>query len=48
MFVEMKIILPCWVVKIAPEKIQRGDSINNPVYKIGLQKTQPHEKSTDE
>ena len=47
MFVEMKIILPCWVFKSAPEKY-RGDSINNPVYKIGLQKPSHKKKYRSE
>ena len=41
MFEEVKKILPCWGLQIAPEKIQRGDSINYLGYKIGLQKIRP-------
>ena len=35
---EVKKILPCWGLQIAPEKIQRGDSINYLGSKIDLQK----------
>ncbi|KAL6087838.1 hypothetical protein STEG23_011789 [Scotinomys teguina] len=38
LFEEVKKILPCWGLQIAPEKIQKGDSINYLGYKIGLQK----------
>ena len=38
MFEEVKIILPKWGLQIAPEKIQRGDSVNYLGYRIGLQK----------
>jgi hypothetical protein len=41
MFVEVNIILPCWGSKIVPEKLQRGDYINNLGHKIDLQKIQP-------
>ena len=41
MFEEVKKILPCWGLQIAPEKIQRGDSINYLCYKISLQKIRP-------
>ena len=30
--------MPKWGLQIAPEKIQRGDSVNYLDYKIGLQK----------
>ncbi len=38
LFEEIKILLPKWGLQIAPEKIQKGDSINYLGYKIGLQK----------
>ena len=38
MFEEVKIILPKWGLQIAPEKIQRGDSVNYLGYRTGLQK----------
>ena len=38
MFEEVKKVLPKWGLQIAPEKIQRGDSVNYLGYKIGLQK----------
>ena len=38
MFEEVKIVLPKWGLQIAPEKIQRGDSVNYLGYRIGLQK----------
>ncbi|KAL6088743.1 hypothetical protein STEG23_001901 [Scotinomys teguina] len=41
LFEEVKKILPCWGLQIAPEKIQKGDSINYLGYKIGLQKIRP-------
>lgn len=37
-FDEMTRILPCWRIKIAPEKAQREDSINYLRYKIRLEK----------
>ena len=40
MFEEIKKILPCWGLQIAPEKKQR-DYINYLGYKIGLQKIRP-------
>ena len=40
-FEEVKKISPCLGLQIAPEKIQREDSINYLRYKIGLQKNQP-------
>ena len=33
--------LPCWRLQIAPEKIQRGDSISYLQYKISLQRVRP-------
>ena len=49
MFEEVKIILPKWGLQIAPEKIQRGDSVNYLGYKIGFQKirTQKAQIRTD-
>ncbi|KAL6030846.1 hypothetical protein STEG23_024726 [Scotinomys teguina] len=41
LFEEVKKILPCWGLQIAPEKIQKGDSVNYLGYKIGLQKIRP-------
>ncbi|KAL6045981.1 hypothetical protein STEG23_001675 [Scotinomys teguina] len=41
LFEEVKKILPCWGLQIAPGKIQKGDSINYLGYKIGLQKIRP-------
>lgn len=41
MFDEVKKTLPCWGLRIAPEKIQRGDSINYLGYKISLQRIRP-------
>ncbi|KAL6065033.1 hypothetical protein STEG23_028902 [Scotinomys teguina] len=41
LFEEVKKILPCWGLQIAPEKIQKGDSSNYLGYKIGLQKIRP-------
>ncbi|KAL6091369.1 hypothetical protein STEG23_030322 [Scotinomys teguina] len=41
LFEEVKKILPYWGLQIAPEKIQKGDSINYLGYKIGLQKIRP-------
>ena len=38
MFEEVKKVLPKWGLQIAPEKIQRGDSVNYLGYRIGLQK----------
>ena len=38
MFDEVKRILPCQRLQIAPEKRQRGDSINYLGYKISQQK----------
>ena len=38
MFEEVKKVLPRWGLQIAPEKIQRGDSINYLGYRIGLEK----------
>ena len=39
LFEEVKIVLPIkWGLQIAPEKIQRGDSVNYLGYKIGLQR----------
>ena len=38
MFEEVKIVLPKWGLQIAPEKIQRRDSVNYLCYRIGLQK----------
>ena len=38
MFEEVKKVLPKWGLQIAPEKIQRGDSVNHLGYKIDLQK----------
>ena len=38
LFEEVKIVLPKWGLQIAPEKIQRGDSVNYLGYKIGLQR----------
>ena len=38
MLEEVKKFLPKWGLKIAPEKIQRGDSVNYLGYTIGLQK----------
>ena len=38
MFEEVKKVLPRWGLKIASEKIQRGDSINYLGYRIGLEK----------
>ena len=38
MFEEVKKVLPRWGLQIAPEKIQRGDSINYLGYRIGLKK----------
>ena len=38
MFEEVKIILPKRGLQIAPEKIQRGESVNYLGYRIGLQK----------
>ena len=38
MLEEVKNVLPKWGFQIAPEKIQRGDSVNFLGYKIGLQK----------
>ena len=40
MFEEVKKVLPRWGLQIAPEKIQRGDSINYLGYRIGLEKIQ--------
>ena len=42
MFEEIKKILPKWALQIAPEKIQRADSINNQGYKIDLQRILEH------
>ena len=41
MFEKVKEVLPRWGLQIAPEKIQKGDSINYLGYKIGLQKIRP-------
>lgn len=41
MFDEVKRILFCWGFQIAPEKIQSGDCINYPVYKISLHEIRP-------
>jgi hypothetical protein len=42
MFEEVRVILPCLGIQIAPEKkIQTEDSINYLGYKIGLQKIHP-------
>ena len=41
MFKETQRILPWWGLQIAPEKRQRGDSINYLGYKICQQKIQP-------
>ena len=38
MLEEVKKVLPKWGLQIAPEKIQRGDSVNYLGYRIGLQK----------
>ena len=38
MFGEIKNVLPKWGLQIAPEKIQRGNSVNYLGYWIGLQK----------
>ena len=38
LFEEVKLVLPKWGLQIAPEKIQRGDSVNYLGYKIGLQR----------
>ena len=38
MLEKVKIILPKWGLQIAPEKIQRRDSVNYLGYRIGLQK----------
>ena len=38
LFEEVKIVLPKWGLQNAPEKIQRGDSVNYLGYKIGLQR----------
>ena len=38
MFEKVKIILPKLGLQLAPEKIQRGDSVNYLGYRIGLQK----------
>ena len=38
MFEEVKKVLPRWGLQTAPEKIQRGESINYLGYRIGLQK----------
>ena len=40
-FEMVKAVLPCWGLQIAPEKIQRGDSINYLGYKIDLQRIRP-------
>lgn len=40
-FEEVKEVLTCQGLQIAPEKIQRGDFINYLGYKIGLQKIRP-------
>ena len=37
-FGEIKKVLPKWGLQIAPEKIQRGNSVNYLGYWIGLQK----------
>ena len=41
MFEKLKEVLPRWGLQIAPEKIQKGESINYLGYKIGLQKIRP-------
>ena len=41
MFEMVKEVLPRWGLQIAPEKIQRGDSINYLGYKIDLQRIRP-------
>ncbi|KAL6040906.1 hypothetical protein STEG23_037882 [Scotinomys teguina] len=41
MFEEVKKVLPLWGLQIAPEKVQRGNSINYLGYKIELQKIRP-------
>ncbi|EGV93609.1 HERV-K_3q27.3 provirus ancestral Pol protein [Cricetulus griseus] len=41
MFEIVKDVLSCWGLQIAPEKIQRGDSINYLGYKIDLQRIRP-------
>ena len=41
MFDEVQKTLPSWGLQIAPEKIQRGDSINYLGYKISLQRVRP-------
>ena len=38
LFEEVKRVLPKWGLQIAPEKNQRGDSVNYLGYKIGLQR----------
>ena len=38
MLEEVKIVLPKWGLQIAPEKIQRGDSVYYLGYRIGSQK----------
>ena len=45
LFEEVKIVLPKWGLQIAPEKIQRGDSVNYLGYKIGLQRRHKRHKS---
>lgn len=40
MFKVTQKILPCWVLRIAPEKIQRGDAFSYLDYKINQQQQQ--------